>query len=65
LLKNTTLSIEKIAEKCGYQSATSFRKAYKSHTGNTPRHIRNKSRDSFISRARRKILSSGAPPSNQ
>ncbi|MCG8038406.1 MAG: AraC family transcriptional regulator [Candidatus Thiodiazotropha taylori] len=65
LLKNTSLSIEKIAEKCGYQSAASFRKAYKSHTGSTPRHIRNKSRDSFISRARRKILSSGAPPSNQ
>lgn len=61
LLESTTLSIEKIAEKCGYQSAVSFRKAYKNFTGKTPREIRNKIRDTFISRARRKILGSGDP----
>ncbi|MCG7988380.1 MAG: AraC family transcriptional regulator [Candidatus Thiodiazotropha weberae] len=65
LLTNTTLSIEKIAGKCGYQSAASFRKSYKSFTGNTPRQLRKKSRDSFISRARRRILRSEDPPLNQ
>ncbi|MCG8428210.1 MAG: AraC family transcriptional regulator [Chromatiales bacterium] len=40
LLKNTDLSIEQVAVQCGYQSAVSFRKAYKVSTGFTPKQIR-------------------------
>lgn len=40
LLEKTTESMLAIAEKCGYESEAAFRKAYKSHTGQTPGQVR-------------------------
>lgn len=42
LLEQSTLSIEHIAERCGYHSAASFRKAYKAATGSPPRQVRSR-----------------------
>ncbi|MES9851739.1 MAG: AraC family transcriptional regulator [Candidatus Thiodiazotropha sp. L084R] len=56
LLENTTYSIEKVAELCGYLSAVSFSKALRNTTGKTPKEIRNKNRASILSRAKQKLL---------
>ncbi|MCU7863643.1 MAG: AraC family transcriptional regulator, partial [Candidatus Thiodiazotropha sp. (ex Lucinoma borealis)] len=37
LLETTDLSVEQIADACGYNSPIAFRKAFKSTTGTTPR----------------------------
>lgn len=40
LLETTDLSVEQIAEACGYSSHVAFRKAFKVATGSTPRQVR-------------------------
>ncbi|WP_413371881.1 AraC family transcriptional regulator [Paenibacillus taichungensis] len=47
-LQNSTLSIEKIAEKLHYSSAAHFSKAFRSNEGITPSHYRNLTRSNFI-----------------
>lgn len=39
LLEENHYSLYEIAEKCGYTSETAFSRAYKRHTGNTPRQV--------------------------
>jgi len=56
LLKNTTLSIEQIAEQCGYKSAVSFRKAYKYNTGLTPTQVRLQQSRTLIGKATHRLL---------
>ncbi|MEL0587022.1 MAG: AraC family transcriptional regulator [Candidatus Thiodiazotropha sp. (ex. Lucinoma kazani)] len=51
LLKTSTLSVDKIAEQCGYQSAASFRKAFKCNTGKTPKQVRSNKPDTLFGRA--------------
>jgi AraC-like DNA-binding protein len=48
LLENTSLSVEQIAEQVGYQSDVSFRKAYKSTTGLTPKQVRTNKREPLL-----------------
>jgi AraC family transcriptional regulator of arabinose operon len=40
LLSTSSLSIAEIADRCGYQSAPAFHRAFQYHTGNTPRQFR-------------------------
>lgn len=41
-LKTTEMSIEVIAEKCGYQSASAFSKAFKRYAGSSPSDLRHR-----------------------
>ncbi|MCG8428057.1 MAG: helix-turn-helix transcriptional regulator, partial [Chromatiales bacterium] len=40
LLESTELSVEQIAERCGYRSHIAFRKAFKANLGVTPKQVR-------------------------
>ncbi|MES9989590.1 MAG: AraC family transcriptional regulator [Candidatus Thiodiazotropha endolucinida] len=56
LLETTRLGIEQIAEQCGYQSATSFSKAYKCNTGKSPKQVRSKKPKSLFGKATELLL---------
>lgn len=45
-LQNTRLQIEQVAERVGFADATSFRKAFRRWTGNSPRHYKSGPRTS-------------------
>ena len=46
LLETADLSIEQIAEACGYGSHVAFRKAFKAVRGITPKQVRKRARES-------------------